>query len=112
MGVARIREALEANDWAADNLNIHALDGLDDDEAFIESFAAEEAEMGMEFMGLKTAVNGGDNATDSADEDDEALQVEQMERMMLKLQFIKGTSRALLPASTRPVAKLPFQCLS
>lgn len=90
MGIPRTREALEANEWAANDLDAHAVEDLDDEEAFSGTFAAEEAEMGMEFMGLKTAINGGDMVTNVLGEDDEALQVEEMERMMSKLQLIKG----------------------
>lgn len=111
MGVARIKEALEANDWAADDLDADASEGLDDEEAFADTFAAEGAEMGREFMGLKTAINGGDSATDSLAEDDEALQVEEMERMMSRLHFIKGMSRAVLSASKTLFARVSFRLL-
>lgn len=94
VGIARIKEALEANEWAADEEpDVDAL-GLydDDDEGFEGTFAAEEAEIGMEIMGMKTAVNGGDTVREAlgGEEDDGAEQVEELERMMLKMQAIRG----------------------
>ena len=85
-GIERLREALEANEWEtvpdefdADEDTI----GLEDDgDEFGESFAAEEVEINLEWLGVKTAVNGGDG--------DEAEGVEELERMMRKLQAIKG----------------------
>lgn len=59
------------------------------------AFSVEEAEMNMELLGMKTAVNGGD----AGDEEDEALQVEELERMMGKLQAIKGMSISSPPPS-------------
>jgi len=85
-GIERLREALEANEWEtmpdefdADEDAIGLEDGGDE---FGESFAAEEAEINLEWLGVKTAVNGGD--------DNEAEGVEELERMMRKLQAIKG----------------------
>lgn len=98
-GIARIKEALEANDWAADDDEAHDLEGVDDDEAFPSTFAAEEAEISMEFAGLKTAVNGGSAVVDALGEEDEAFQVEEMERMISKLQVIKRMHPALLSQS-------------
>jgi len=97
VGIARIKEALEANEWAGDEeLDVDAL-GLDDDdeEGFGDTFAAEEAEMGIEFMGMKTAVNGGDDVRQALGEekDEEADRVEGLERMMHQMQAIRGPLR-------------------
>lgn len=97
VGMARIKEALEANEWAGDEeLGVDAL-GLDDDdeEGFESTFAAEEAEMGMEFMGMKTAVNGGNDVRGAhgGEDDDESDQVEGLERMMHQVQAIRGPLR-------------------
>lgn len=65
--------------------------------------------MGRELMGLKTAINGGDSVSDFVGENDEALQVEEMERMMSKLQFIKGMSQpSYLHSALQLRLLLPF----
>ena len=80
VGVARIKEALEANDWAGGG-DAGLEDG--DDDAFKNTFAAEEAEMSIELFSMKGAIHG-------EEEDDEALQVEELEQMMQRMQTIKG----------------------
>ena len=93
VGIERIKEALEANDWAAaDDIGAEeALAELDiNDGDFNNSFAAEEAEINMEFMGMKTAVNAEERRDSTGFEDDEAGQVEELERMIPRLQEIKG----------------------
>ena len=80
VGVARIKEALEANDWAGGG--DADLEDSDDD-AFKNTFAAEEAEMSIELFSMKGAIHG-------EEEDDEALQVEGLEQMMQRMQAIKG----------------------
>lgn len=88
VGIARLREALETTEWEAADAGLGDLGDLnglalaDDDELGV--FAAEEAEMSMELMGMKSAVHG------AGSDEDEAAQVEELERMMLKLQAIKG----------------------
>lgn len=88
VGVERVREALEANEWEslddAEDLNLE--DGEEEGEVFEETFAAEEAEINLEWLGVKTAVNGRERMG----EEDEKEQVEELERMMRKLQAIKG----------------------
>ena len=80
VGVARIKEALEANDWTGGG-DAGLEDG--DDDAFENTFAAEEAEMGIELFGIKGAIHG-------EEDDDEALQVEELEQMVQRMQAIKG----------------------
>ena len=92
MGIARVREALEANSWAADedkDLDQLGQPKKKKNPSFGDTFAAEEAEMNVELMNMKTAVNDGNEA----DEANEALQVEELERMMGRLQAVKGKSR-------------------
>lgn len=100
-GIDRIREALETTEWDGAEDDFGDILGEDDLESMGEdgngewgAFSMEEAEMNMELLGMKTAVNGGS----ATDEDGEAVQVEELERMMGKLQAIKGTI-VLLPAS-------------
>ncbi|KAF2138776.1 uncharacterized protein K452DRAFT_276542 [Aplosporella prunicola CBS 121167] len=101
VGLARVREALEANDWEGEtelDAEFEGLDDFGDDEGegdWLGSFAAEEAEMNMELMGMKTAVNGGEEAQ-SADEDDGgADDVEELQRMMGKMLAIKEQAAGL-----------------
>lgn len=95
VGLARIREALEANEWAGDeSADFVGLDAAHDEEADVwGGFEVEEAEMEREFMSMKTALNGGDEVQEglggSSDEDEEQ-QVQELERMMVKLQAVKG----------------------
>ena len=86
VGIRRLKEALETNDWEGEveiDLDELGLNDSDDETAFKNSFAAEEAEINMELFGMKSAVHGGDD-------EDEELQVEEMERMALKLHAIRG----------------------
>lgn len=88
-GIARIKEAIETTDWSnvEDDFELSEEALLGDGELDYDgTFAAEEAEMNMEFMGLKTAIAGG-----SADDEDQEEQVEEMARMMARLQAIKGS---------------------
>jgi hypothetical protein len=102
VGIERVKEALETTDWAGDD-DLDELDALgeefgdDDDLQFSDSFAAEEAEMGLELLGLKTAIAGGDE-TQELTEQDEQDQVEELGRMMAKLQAIKGSSQLMVTA--------------
>jgi hypothetical protein len=97
VGLARLKEALETTEWdgadgdLGDFDNVDGLDSRGGDEW--GTFAAEEAEMSMELMGVKNAIHGGDP------DDDEAAQVEELERMMIKLQAIKGPYRSFIAPS-------------
>ena len=68
VGMERIREALEANEWTS-------LDDADD----FGPFAAEEAEINLEWLGVKNVISG-----------EEEEQVEELEQMARKLLAIKG----------------------
>jgi hypothetical protein len=46
--------------------------------------------MGMELLGLKTAIASAETGQDPGDEDDHELQVEELGRIMARLQAIKG----------------------
>ncbi|KAI9816823.1 MAG: hypothetical protein M1827_001468 [Pycnora praestabilis] len=119
VGVARIKEALEANDWAADNNDDYGnvLLGLDssDDEGSNGGFGAEAAEVEREVFGMRSAIhsNGeGDEGQESDkdrgdtdfDEGDEELQVEQLEAMMLRVQAVKDMSAAMPKAARKKFA--------
>ncbi|KAK0664193.1 hypothetical protein DIS24_g827 [Lasiodiplodia hormozganensis] len=90
-GMARVKEALEANEWEGEAAlsDLEDLDGEDSgDEDWSKTFAAEEAEMGMELMGLKTELSGGDG-------EDQAAQVDELERMMSKLSGIRDLAAGM-----------------
>ncbi|KAF2453592.1 hypothetical protein BDY21DRAFT_121383 [Lineolata rhizophorae] len=104
-GVARVREALEANDWTAEeDVGMDGLgelgeeeDGEESDEEFGKTFAAEEAEMSVELLGMKTAMRDEefDGLGPPEDENEEARQVEELERMMVRMRAVKDMSEGM-----------------
>lgn len=82
MGIARLKEALEAHEWdsgadadaLSDDLGIGSEDG----------FGAEAAQVEREMMGLKLAVHNEDGSDEGGDNS-----VEELENMMLKVRAIK-----------------------
>jgi len=108
-GMERVREALEANDWAADD-EIGDEDG-DDDAGSFGSFAGggddREGidplrfigdEMEREMFGLHRAIFGDGESTGESsihgitDDEDEEAQVEKLETMMMRMSALKGMS--------------------
>ena len=88
----RLREALETTDWEGEDADSgfgdeDDFEGEDDfgDEIGLEGLAGEQAEMNIELLGMKNALNGKE-----FDERDEEEQVEQMGKMMSRLMAIKG----------------------
>ncbi|KAF2806578.1 uncharacterized protein BDZ99DRAFT_490322 [Mytilinidion resinicola] len=92
VGLQRLKEALETNDWAGDG------EDLDDEEGFESTFAAEEAEMNMELFGMKSAVNGDEDGADKVD------QVDDLEHMMQRMQAIKEKSEGMPEAERKKFA--------
>lgn len=76
-GIARLREALEANEWEGED----ELETGDEG----DGFGLETAQMEGEFAGLKMAL-----LEDEGEEEDEAEQVQELERMMMKMSAVKG----------------------
>ncbi|KAF2667120.1 hypothetical protein BT63DRAFT_329909 [Microthyrium microscopicum] len=101
-GVERLQEAIEATDWNGDDdLDFGDFDDPDEEIDFSSTFAAEEAEMGSELLGLKSSIaHGGDGGQ----LEDEELQVEGLEKMMSQLQAIKDTSSAMPEAERKRFA--------
>lgn len=111
LGLERLREALEANEWAdtADS-DDGQLDleneqfGLgDDDDDNLSGFARDEAEMTAELFGMKAALGGSDFEPDADDiwtPQSQESQVEDLDRMMSKLLAVKEQS-ADLPEQER-----------
>jgi hypothetical protein len=95
MGMERVKEALEANNWAGgdgDDLDLDGLDDEDDDGSI--GFGMEAAELMGEMFDMKRAIYGddyeGDEAKEGEGEEEEEKSVEQLEAMMLRLQAVKG----------------------
>jgi hypothetical protein len=109
VGIARSKDALEANDWAGnddDDLDLDELEDGDEDDA---GLSLEATELEMEMFGMKQAIYGGGDYDTDEDEkvgkdgglendekdkgkDDEEEGVEQLEAMMLKMQAMRGMS--------------------
>jgi len=99
-GIARLKEALEANDWASieDDFGIDDFGDLEDEESM--GFGAEAAELEMEMFGMKRAIYGiGKEDEDRAgkgvgrgedEEEDEEDEVEKLEALMLRMQVVRG----------------------
>lgn len=96
MGIARLKEALETNDWAGadDDLN-QEFEGLDDDEEDDEiGFGREAAQLQMEMFGMKRAIYGSNEENEGEDAgrngDDEETSVEELETLMMRMQALRG----------------------
>ena len=111
VGFERLKEALEANEWAAgssasdDELNIEDLDFDAEDD--IHSFAQDEVEMTAELFGMRAALANDDRA--SGDDDFEppnqqAGPVEGLDRLVGKLLAVKEQSVDLPEAQRKRMA--------
>lgn len=90
-----MREALETNEWSLDETSqLEEMgflgDHKDNESDFLHSFATEEAEMGMELAGMKTAILKDERSSSPTKSDEMDQQVEELGRMMSSLQAIKG----------------------
>lgn len=92
-GVARLREALEANDWNADDPDLDDFDPIiddfgEDDEASL-GFDIDPKEMEEEMKGMKEAIYGaGLSMNEEGGDHDE--EVEKLQAMMMKMQAVRG----------------------
>lgn len=95
LGLERLKEALEANEWDGNDLSEDGTDlekelGLQDHEdTFDDDIALERDDV----VGIREAILGQDALEEEETEGD--AQVEELESMMLKMQAIKGLSRFL-----------------
>ena len=91
VGIARLKEALEAHEWDAGGGDGDVdFDELEEELGVEDGFGAEAAEVEREMVGLKMAVRrvgGEDGEEDEEEGADEG--VEELENMMLKMQAIK-----------------------
>jgi len=96
VGIARIKEALEANDWGGgdgDDFQPESLGfGSDEEDNDGVGFSAEAAEIQREMFGMRKAIYSQSSSQDAeeVDGEDEELKVEELERLMVKVQVIKG----------------------
>jgi len=95
MGIERLREALETNDWESNELSEGiAPENLDEEDEGGEGsigFSKEAAEMEMEMFGMKQAIYGGSNDEEIGEDEGQDEDVEQLQAMMLKMQAVRGT---------------------
>lgn len=100
VGGERLKEALESNDWASDELGggeeledfLLREDGEGSETGSL-GFGIDPKEMEEEMRGMKRAIYGGGDDDDQEEEegkDDE--EVEKLQAMMLKMQAVRGMS--------------------
>ncbi|EEA23070.1 hypothetical protein EYB26_006880 [Talaromyces marneffei] len=111
-GLPRLKEVLSTHEWtASSSRDVGDEDDDDDIMAFLNSETRGEESTGFKFevdqleremMGLRFAINGGDNEDDDAheEEEDPELQVENLEALMMRMRAIKDMSSDL-PESKR-----------
>lgn len=111
VGLERLKEALEANEWASGGPEIDSASELEFDDEAKAGFGLEAAEVESEIRDLKAAIYGShdsqpsevpperrpaqdDNRGEVENEDGDGnnSQIEELESMMLKMQAIKGNS--------------------
>jgi hypothetical protein len=95
MGLERLKEALEANDWEGGLSEDVTLDDLDEDDEEAEGsigFGIDATEMEEEMQGMKRAIYGGGLGLEDEDENeaDQDEEVEKLQAMMLKMQAVRG----------------------
>ena len=103
MGIARLKEALESNDWnAIDDDEIDAFEGLlDEDDDFGEDddgslgFGIDPKELEEEMRGMKEAIYGGTLPGDEGKKEEDGeenldKEVEKLQAMMMKMQAVRG----------------------
>ncbi|KAK0288225.1 hypothetical protein LTR91_017121 [Friedmanniomyces endolithicus] len=111
VGFERLKEALEATEWAAvdeeeDDLEIDDLDFDAGDD--IGGFGGEEAEMTAELFGMKAALFDDEGfaaeAENSSSPGEQAVNVDSLDRMMSKLLAVKERSADLPEAQKKRMA--------
>jgi hypothetical protein len=90
--VARLREALESNDWNTDDADLDDFDGIvddfgEDDEGSL-GFGVDPQEMEGEMKGMKQAIYGAGTGVEEEEDHDE--EVEKLQAMMMKMQAVRG----------------------
>jgi hypothetical protein len=113
-GVERLREALEANEWAddgddGDGLGLEDGDGSDEEFGEFGDFGHEEAEMTAELFGLKASLLGdeeedAEGSEGGLEDGDQKGQVDDLDKMMSKLMAVKEQSADLPEAQRKRMA--------
>ena len=108
VGIARLQEALEANEWDAGRGDELSDDlGLDDGDL---GFGEETAQMQTEMWGMQSAVREegreeeGEEMGDEGDEDVGDKEVQELEAMMLKMQAVRDMGADISEAERRRFA--------
>ncbi|TVY82508.1 Increased recombination centers protein [Lachnellula suecica] len=111
MGIERLKEALETNDWEGGDdleaaIDFDDIDEKDDDDVASVGFGIDPAEMADEMAGMKRAIYGGgldeNDGEDVDDEDDD--EVEKLQAMMLKMQAVRDMDVDLPEAERKRLA--------
>ena len=100
MGIERLKEALETNDWEnnelGEGISLKDLDEEDEGGEGSIGFGIEAAEMEMEMFGMKQAIYGGGNEEEINDEEGQDEDVEQLQAMMLRMQAVRGACSSFI----------------
>lgn len=93
-GMARLKEALETNDWESGDTDELELEGLE--LGAEDGFEAEAAEVEREMLEMGRAIHEAEKGIGEEDgveeeEGGEYVQVEELESMILKMRAIRGT---------------------
>ncbi|KAL8735985.1 MAG: hypothetical protein Q9166_000547 [cf. Caloplaca sp. 2 TL-2023] len=91
VGLERLKEALEANEWDGAGLDTDKID-FEAELGFREGdVSSDEIELEKDdVVGFREAILGG-HEMDKEENTEDDMQVEELESMMLKMQAIKGT---------------------
>ncbi|KAF4631829.1 hypothetical protein G7Y89_g6301 [Cudoniella acicularis] len=111
MGIERLKEALETNDWAGNDEDIETtaaladLENAEDDDEGSLGFGIDPAEIEEEMRGMKQAIYGGgrefgDEEKDANDDEE----VEKLQAMMLKMQAVRDMGADLPEAERKRLA--------
>ncbi|KAG9240171.1 hypothetical protein BJ878DRAFT_430866 [Calycina marina] len=107
VGMQRLKEALEANDWEAGDEELEDL-GFDDfkgdgdgDDADSLGFSIEPADMEAEMFGMQQAIYSGTQGKGKTNDGEDDDDVEQLQTMMLKLQAARVDLGSDLPEKER-----------
>ena len=96
MGLQRLKEALEANEWGGGEEYGGEIDfdNLEDDDDVDETgsldFGIGRDEMKDEMAGMKKAIYGGGDDEDDEMKDVDEEEVEKLQALMLKMQAVRG----------------------
>lgn len=95
MGIERLKEALETNDWESNELgggfDPDDFPGDEDEGGEGSGFGIEAAEMEMEMFGMKQAIYDDGNRGENLEPEGKDEDIEQLQSIMTRLQAVRGT---------------------